>query len=179
MRTASFAPGDNGGGTNYGLGLGVSGSGWGHNGAMSGTLSDLSYRTDGIAFAITCNTWPDTDKFASGLKSMVMGLINSLNASNAWPNYDLFPCDVPPGDPPQTMEVTHDIHVDGSCNSLLPNGQKTCNLIGGPFKTVNQGVNALCAGDRLFIRAGSYNEAVIFNRSTTVRSYDGTAVIGE
>ena len=49
---------------------------------------------------------------------------------------------------------------------------------GGPFRQVNQAVNAACSGDRLFIRTGSYNEKVIFNRLMTVRSYDGTALIG-
>jgi hypothetical protein len=44
---------------------------------------------------------------------------------------------------------------------------------------VNQAVNFACAGDRLFIRAGSYNESVFFNKRTIVRSCDGTAVIGQ
>ena len=108
-----------------------------------------------------------------------MGLIDTLNAANAWPAIDLFPCDVPPGGPPQTMEVTHDIYVDGSCASWLPNGTENCNLFGGPFPTVNQGVNALCAGDRLFIRAGVYDEVVTLDRYTTVRSYDGAATVGD
>jgi hypothetical protein len=176
MLTPSGAPG---GGSSYGLGLGIGGSGWGHNGAMAGTLADLSYRNDGLAFAVTCNTWPAGDQFAGTLKSMIMDLIDNLNAANAWPNYDLFPCHVPPGDSPQTMEVTHDIYVDWSCNSLLPNGQKTCNLFGGPFKTVNQGANEICAGDRLFIRTGVYDEAVTLDRYVTIRSYDGAALIGE
>jgi CubicO group peptidase (beta-lactamase class C family) len=179
MRTPSLAPGDGGGGTNYGLGLGIGGSGWGHNGAMNGTIADLTYRNDGLAFAVTCNTRPSTDQFAGVLKSTVMNIINTLDAANAWPSYDLFPCDVPPGDPPQTMEVTKDIYVDGSCTSPISNGQKDCGFLVGPYHTVNQGVNALCAGDRLWIRTGTYDEAVVLNRFTTVRSYDGSAVVGE
>ena len=33
--------------------------------------------------------------------------------------------------------------------------------------------------DRLFVRGGSYDEAVTFNEITTIRSYDGTAIIGD
>jgi CubicO group peptidase (beta-lactamase class C family) len=176
MLTPSGAPG---GGGSYGLGLGIGGGGWGHNGAMPGTIADLSYRNDGLAFAVTCNVRPQGDEFVGVLKSIIMDLIDDLNAANAWPNYDLFPCNVPPGDSPQTMEVTRDIYVDWSCNSLLPDGQKNCNLLGGPFKTVNQGANEICAGDRLFIRAGVYDEAVTLDRYTTVRSYDGAATVGD
>jgi CubicO group peptidase (beta-lactamase class C family) len=179
MRTPSMAPGPSGGGTNYALGLGVTSGGWGHNGAMSGTLADLTYRNDGIAFAVTCNTRPSDDQFAGVLKATINNLINTLNALDAWPDFDLFPCNVPPGSPPQTMEVTSDLYVDGSSSCPWANGRKDCGFLQGPFPTVNQGVNAVCAGDRLFIRAGSYNEQVFFNRFVTVRSYDGTAIIGK
>jgi hypothetical protein len=77
------------------------------------------------------------------------------------------------------MEVTDDIYVNGSCHGLLPNGQKTCTIFLGPYPTVQQGVDAVCAGDRLWIRAGSYDETVIFDRFVTVRSYEGAAVIGK
>ncbi|HVR36361.1 MAG TPA: hypothetical protein VMS21_10985, partial [Methylomirabilota bacterium] len=176
MLTPSGAPG---GGAGYGLGVGISGNGWGHNGAMSGTFADLSYRNDGLAFAVTCNTRPSTDEFAGTLKSTIMNVIDTLDAANAWPTYDLFPCDVPPGDPPQTMEVTKDIYVDGSCNSIVETGQQSCTPFFGPYHTVTRGVNAVCSGDRLWIRAGTYNETVVFDRYVTVRSYDGTAIIGQ
>ena len=126
----------------YGLGLNLGTDGWGHNGCMPGTIAFLEYRTDGLAFAVTCNVRPKGDSCAWGLKGVINGVIDSLNAANAWPNYDLFPCNVPPGDSPQTMEVTMDIYVDASCNSLLPNGQQNCALFGGPFPTVNQGLDA-------------------------------------
>lgn len=179
MRTPSMAPGPGSGGTNYGLGLGISGSGWGHNGAMPGTIADLSYRNDGFGFAVACNARPESDAFAGTLKSTIMNVINTLNSSNAWPNIDLFPCDVPPGDPPPTMAVTENLYVDGTANCPWANGKQACGLFEGPFHTVNQAVAAVCAGDRLFIRTGSYHEAVVFDRPVTVRSYDGTAVIGE
>jgi hypothetical protein len=174
MRTGSTA---SGGG--YGLGLNLGTDGWGHNGCMSGTIAFLEQRNDGYAFAVVCNIRPTDDGCAWGLKGVVNGIIDSLIAANAWPNYDLFPCDVPPGDPPQTMEVTKDIYVDGSCNSLIPIGQMSCDSILGPYKTVNQGANAVCAGDRLWIRTGSYNETVTFDRYVTIRSYDGAALIGQ
>jgi hypothetical protein len=69
--------------------------------------------------------------------------------------------------------------VDGSSACLFLTGQKTCAVPGGPFRTVNQGNSIICSGDVLYIRAGSYNESVTFNRYMTVRSYDGTAVIGD
>jgi Zn-dependent metalloprotease len=72
------------------------------------------------------------------------------------------------------------LYVDGSSNCFIKNGRQTCNFIfGGPFKTVIQGVSAAQPGDRLYIRGGSYNEALTFREITTVRSYDGTAVIGD
>jgi len=33
------------------------------------------------------------------------------------------------------MEVPKDIYVDGSCNSLLPNGQKNCRSARWPIPT--------------------------------------------
>jgi CubicO group peptidase (beta-lactamase class C family) len=100
MLTPSMAPGPNGGGTNYGLGMVVNSTWWGHNGAMDGTIAFMVYRNDGIGFAFTCNTRPPNDQFAGGLRSVVNGIINTLNAANAWPAYDLFPCNVPPGGEP-------------------------------------------------------------------------------
>jgi hypothetical protein len=176
MLTPSGAPG---GGAGYGLGVGIGGSGWGHNGAMNGTIADLSYRNDGYGFAVTCNTRPASDEFVGILKGTIMDIIDALDAANAWPNYDLFPCNVPPGDPPQTMEVTKDIYVDWSCNSIIKNGQQSCSFLFGPYQAVTDGVNAICAGDRLWIRNGIYDEAVIFDRYTTVRSYDGPATVGD
>ena len=179
MRTPSMAPGPNGGGTNYGFGMITKSSWFGHNGAMPGTIGFLVYRTDGFAFAVTCNSRPANDQYCYVLESLISGVINTLSSANAWPNYDLFSCDVPPGDSPQTMVVTHDIYVDGSASCPYPNGSKNCGLIGGPFHTVNQALGNLCAGDRLYIRTGTYDEPAFFNRWTTARSYDGSATVGQ
>ncbi|HYG24286.1 MAG TPA: serine hydrolase [Verrucomicrobiae bacterium] len=179
MRTPSMAPGPGSGGTNYGLGLALGGSGWGHNGAMNGTIADLSYRNDGFGFAVACNIRPANDQFAGVVKAVINNAINALTTSNAWPAYDLFPCTVAPGEPPQTMAKTRDIYVDGACSSPIPNGQAGCTVLFGPYRNVNQGASAVCAGDRLWIRTGTYDEAVVLDRFTTVRSYDGAAVVGE
>ena len=64
---------------------------------------------------------------------------------------------------------------------IQPNGLSPVCLFplpGGPFLTVNQANSVACSGDRLFVRVGSYNEKVTFNRLMTVKSYGGTAVIG-
>lgn len=72
------------------------------------------------------------------------------------------------------------LYVDGDSNCFIKNGRQTCNwILGGSFKTVIQGVSGAHPGDRLYIRGGSYNEALTFREITTVRSYDGTAVIGD
>ena len=176
MRTASGEPG---GGANYGLGLLLDSTEWGHNGCMSGTISFLVYRNDGMAFAVTCNTDPATDSCAGVIKGAMNALIDTLNAANAWPNIDLFPCTVPAGPAPKTMADPRTFYVDGGSVCAFVNGQQLCSFPGGPFKTVNQGNSIICSGDRLYIRAGSYNESVTFNRYMTVRSYDGTAVIGD
>ncbi len=161
----------------YGLGTLINGTWWGHNGCMDGSTAFLVYRDDGIAFAVTCNTRPDDDSCAWGIRSIIDGLIDTLVAADALPDFDLFPCNIPAGNPPPTLEVTQDIYVNGNCNSLFPNGQKNCSLFFGPYPTVNMGVDAVCAGDRLFIRAGTYSEAVVMDRYVTVRSYEGTAVV--
>jgi len=181
MRTPSGTPGQ---GMGYGFGLVVNPSGgpfgnneWGHNGAMDGTTAFLVYRTDGMAFAFACNNWPAD--WAGNLRQIIDNLITTLSAANAWPNYDLFPCDVPPGDPPVQMEVAKNVYVDGSSSCIFQNGHKDC-IFGGPFSMVTQGFNgAPCSGDHLFIRAGSYNETIVLNRRMTLQSYDGVAVIGK
>jgi hypothetical protein len=181
MRTQSNVPG-----SNRGLGLVIGGSRWGHSGAMDGTLGELWYRNDGFAFAVTGNLRPDDldgrDRSQARIRQLMDDLIDALTAANAWPNYDLFPCDIAPGDAPDTLIDPRTFYVDG----LAPCDQATglspvCLplLHNGPFFQVNQAVNAACSGDRLFIRTGTYNEKVTFNRLMTIQSYDGTALIGQ
>lgn len=81
--------------SDYGLGLfGLSsGSWWGHNGTMSGSVAFLVQRNDGFSFAYAMNTLPTTnnDVFGNRLRQTIDGLINTISTNNGWPAYDLFP----------------------------------------------------------------------------------------
>jgi hypothetical protein len=76
-----------------------------------------------------------------------------------------------------------EMYVDGSSDCLAPTGRKQCTQVGeysfgGPFHTVTQALTSpACMIDQLFIRGGTYKESVTFNRSMTVRSYEGIAII--
>ena len=84
---------------NYGLGvLGLtSGSWWGHDGSMSGSVAYLVQRNDGFSFAFALNTRPttDNDSFGGTLRGTIDGLIDTISATNGWPSYDLFPAGSP------------------------------------------------------------------------------------
>jgi CubicO group peptidase (beta-lactamase class C family) len=163
----------------YGLGLVLQNDWWGHNGCMPGTIAFLVYRNDGLAFAVTCNTRPADDSCAWTLRGVIDGVIDTLDAANAWPNYDLFPCSTPSGPAPKGLADPRNFYVDGPANCLFQNGVKTCSFLSGPFAKVVSAYNISCSGDVLNIRAGSYNETLTFNKLMTVRSYDGSAVIGK
>jgi CubicO group peptidase (beta-lactamase class C family) len=170
--------------TDYGLGNWIRSTWWGHNGCMDGTIAFLVHRNDGFAFAVTANTRPleeGQDSCAWTLRSVINQLITGLEDAGAWPDLDLFPCSIPAGDPPPGLAKAKDLYVNGSSKCLLfRNGNKQCSLLGGPYLAVNEALAANpCAGHRLFIRAGSYKESVLFDRYMTVRSYDGAAVIGK
>jgi CubicO group peptidase (beta-lactamase class C family) len=77
-------------GGSYGLGMLPNGTWWGHNGCMDGTIAFLVHRTDGIDFAVTCNTRPTADSCAWTLRSVLNTAINTV-ADTAWPGFDLFP----------------------------------------------------------------------------------------
>jgi len=173
MQTGSAA------GMGYGLGLVLFNDWWGHNGCMAGTISFLVHRNDGLAFAVTCNRNPTNDSCCWTLRGIIDGLVSTLNTANAWPNYDLFPCTIPSGDAPKGLADPRKFYVDNSGNCLFQNGQKTCSFLNGPFFKVISAYNTSCNGDALYVRAGSYNETLTFNKLMTVRSYDGTAVIGK
>jgi len=163
----------------YGLGLVLNGTWWGHNGCMDGTIAFMVYRNDGLAFAVTCNTRPAGDSCAWGLRGVIDGLIDTLDAANAWPNYDLFPCDIPSGPAPKGLADPRHFYVNNTANCLFQNGAQNCSFLAGPFSTIIQAINTSCSGDAVFIRAGSYNETLTFNKLMTVRSYDGIAIIGK
>jgi len=163
----------------YGLGLVLNNDWWGHNGCMDGTIAFLVYRTDGLAFAVTCNTRPANDSCCWTLRGVIDGLIDTLDAANAWPNYDLFPCSIPSGPAPKGLADPRNFYVDGGANCLIQNGVQTCSIFAGPFDKVISAYNTSCSGDVLRIRAGSYNETLTFRKLMTVRSYDGSAVIGK
>ena len=70
-------------------------------------------------------------------------------------------------------------YIDWTINCLIKTGGQTCSIFGGPFQTVNQGVSFAHPGDSFYIRGGNYAETVTFSEITTIRSYNGSAVIGE
>jgi hypothetical protein len=77
-----------------------------------------------------------------------------------------------------------EMYVDWMSDCLAPTGRIACSPlgpfdVGGPFPTVNGALNETCWGHQLFIRGGTYNETVVFDRAMTVRSYDGVANIGQ
>jgi hypothetical protein len=72
-----------------------------------------------------------------------------------------------------------DIYIDNSILCAFQTGAENCGFFAGPYPTVTEGVDEAHPGDRLYIRAGSYDESVTFSEWTIVRSVDGTAVIGE
>jgi CubicO group peptidase (beta-lactamase class C family) len=165
----------------YGLGQLLDASEWGHNGSMAGSIGFLVHRYDGYSFAVTCNLRPpeDLDKYAFTIKGVINNLIDTLDTANAFPNYDLFPCSVPSGSAPKGLADPRNFYVDGSANCFIQNGQKICAFLAGPFSKVVSAYNTSCWGDVMHVRAGSYNETLTFNKLMTVRSYDGTAVIGK
>jgi CubicO group peptidase (beta-lactamase class C family) len=64
-----------------------------HNGSMRGTGAVLVRRSNGFSFAYACNTRPATnnDTRSVAFANLVIGLIDTISATNGWPSYDLFP----------------------------------------------------------------------------------------
>jgi hypothetical protein len=54
--------------------------------------------------------------------------------------------------------------------------------IQNPYNTINEGVSAVVAGARLSIKGGNYNGSgnvpITISKAMTIRSYDGTAILG-
>jgi Zn-dependent metalloprotease len=73
----------------------------------------------------------------------------------------------------------NNLYVDWTSNCFIKNGVQNCFVFAGPFNTVIQGVVAAHPGDNLYIRGGTYSETFTFSEITTVRSYNGSAVIGD
>lgn len=67
-----------------------------------------------------------------------------------------------------------DIYVDGKYTGLFEFGTKYF-----PYNTIIEGYSALYPGDRLIIKAGSYNEFIIFKKIMEIRTQDGPVVIGK
>ena len=78
----------------YGLGVAWLNAGVfpAHNGSMSGTGAVLVRRSDGFSFAYARNTRPATnnDTGSVAFANLVIGLIDTISATNGWPSYDLF-----------------------------------------------------------------------------------------
>ena len=182
MLTDSAATNSN----NYGLGAGLGAGGatgwsgtpnWGHNGSMNGSMAWMIYRSDGLGFALTINTRSADGPWPIG--GIVDSLVSTLDAANAWPSYDLFPCSIPAGDSPTQLAHSRTFYVDGGSRCQQATGSQNCSANSGPFQMVNQAVAAACSSDTIYIRAGNYNERVTFSLPATIHSYDGTAIIGE
>jgi hypothetical protein len=58
---------------------------------MPGTTANLFVSTDGLSFATTCNTRANYDDYAGTLRNVIMDWMNSAEAANAWPEFDMFP----------------------------------------------------------------------------------------
>ena len=73
------------------------------------------------------------------------------------------------------------IYVDQECSESAPEtGDKDCVAPAmGPYKTINWAMSNLLPGDRLFIKSGSYNEKITFDRITEVKALDGNVTIGK
>jgi len=71
------------------------------------------------------------------------------------------------------------VYVDGTSGCLFQTGAQNCGLFSGPFHTVLGGNTAVWPGDNLWIRGTSYDEAVTFSKIMLIRSYNGTATIGQ
>lgn len=69
------------------------------------------------------------------------------------------------------------IYVDGVFR-MFPTGS-----LGNAFYTISDGVSAVPSGGQLWIKAGTYtgagNVPVTFDKAMTIRTYEGTAVIGD
>ena len=81
----------------YGLGWYNNGSEpirwWGHNGSMAGSAAYLVTRQDGVSWAYAANSRDGGDTYSGEMEGLVNGLIDDLNAADAWPEdeYDLYP----------------------------------------------------------------------------------------
>jgi len=71
------------------------------------------------------------------------------------------------------------VYVDGTAACLYQSGAQNCGVFTGPFHTVAGGNAGVWPGDALYLRGGNYNETVTFSKIMTIRSYSGSAVIGQ
>jgi hypothetical protein len=63
-----------------------------------------------------------------------------------------------------------------TCNGA--NGSSKCNIFGGPFPSVEEGVAAAASGDIVLMRPGHYNETLTLTKRVILRATRGNAVIG-
>ena len=71
------------------------------------------------------------------------------------------------------------IYVDGTTACLWQTGAQACGVVTGPYHTVPTGQAGAAPGDNLYIHGGSYNQPLTLNKILTIRSYSGSAVIGQ
>jgi Zn-dependent metalloprotease len=74
---------------------------------------------------------------------------------------------------------SQDIYVDRANFCSPQDGRRFCVVaLGGPFRKVINALNVARPGDALFIRSGSYNEILTFDKIMVIKSYDGIVTIG-
>lgn len=70
--------------------------------------------------------------------------------------------------------------VDRTNGCANPNGLSNCILgIGGPFRTVANGIGHAHVGDIVLLRSGHYNEPMTLSKALTFRATRGDALVGK
>ena len=70
------------------------------------------------------------------------------------------------------------VWVDHNNGCLLPNGDRTCGIFGGPFTQVADGVNSAFPGAVVLIRTGNTNERITINKRLLLGATRGWVTIG-
>jgi hypothetical protein len=70
------------------------------------------------------------------------------------------------------------IHVGPLTGCSLPDGAAACQLFGGPYRTVQEGVQAASPGDIVMIYSAPYHGAITITKALTLRARGGPATLG-
>src|SRR5437016_391232 len=115
-------------------------------------------------------------------------LISSLAPAQTGPNSQQpqkpspTPTPTTPGGAAEAAASTS--YVDGGSSCQFRTGNKDCQvlsinpLIGiGPYQKVGEGFKGVSQNGTLFLRAGTYGEAIFLNKAMVIRAYDGAATL--